>query len=69
VYFYEGGVVMATSSIFANVRIDDPKMAEAFTDAYIDYMEHPKPRKYSERKSLITNPEEIRRLLSKGEKN
>jgi hypothetical protein len=60
---------MATSSIFANVRIDDPKMAEAFTDAYIEYMEHPKKRKYSERNSLITNPEEIRRLLSKGEKN
>jgi hypothetical protein len=69
VYFYEGGVVMATSSIFANVRIDDPKMAEAFTDAYIDSIEHPKERNWNKVKPALTDVDEIRRLMGEGDKD
>jgi hypothetical protein len=59
---------MATSSIFANVRINDPKKAEAFIDAYVDAMENPKRRNYSGDFSLVTDPDEIRRIMSKGDK-
>jgi hypothetical protein len=68
VFFSGGGVIMATSSIFANVVIDDPKMAEIFTDAYIEYMEHPKNEKYVKSDSILTDPEEIRSWLSNGDK-
>jgi hypothetical protein len=60
---------MATSSIFANVVIDDPKKAEAFIDAYVEAMENPKRKSYLGNNSLVTDPDEIRRILSKGEKS
>jgi hypothetical protein len=70
VYFdLEGGISMATSSIFANVRIDDPKKAEAFIDAYVDGMEHPKKRDLDDVKPPLMGTEEIRRFMSKGDKD
>jgi hypothetical protein len=67
VYFYEGGVVMATSSIFANVRINDPKKAEAFIDAYVDVMENPRKRDLSDVKPPLTDINEIRRIMGSEE--
>jgi hypothetical protein len=63
VCFYGGGVVMATSSIFANVRIKDPKKAEAFIDAYVDAMENPRKRDLSNVKPPLTDINEIRRIM------
>ncbi|MGN1405527.1 MAG: hypothetical protein ACI4WM_04610 [Erysipelotrichaceae bacterium] len=56
---------MPTSSIFTNVKITDPKKAEAFINA-LDTAANT-PRKSAERKEshILTNHEEIRRLLSK----
>lgn len=58
---------MPTSSIFANVRIDDPKRAEAFVDALIVSEQVPKRKMTSHVKPPLTDYDAIRRLVAKRE--
>lgn len=56
---------MATSSIFANVKITDPKKAEAFINALdASANELPKGQK-ALRRSLVTDPSTIRKMMAK----
>ena len=55
---------MATSSIFAKVRIDDPKKAEAFIDA-LEASENKPRRKSSIRvKPPVTDIDEIKKFMT-----
>lgn len=71
IYYYkpfgEGGAIMATSSIFAKVRIDNPKQAEAFIDALAASENKPKRKPSAPVKPLLTDYDAIRRLMAKGE--
>ena len=57
---------MATSSIFAKVRIDDPKQAEAFIDALVASENKPKRKPSAPVKPPLTDYDAIRRLMTKG---
>ena len=63
----EGGVMMATSSIFAKVRIDNPKQAEAFIDALEASENKPKRKPSVPVKPPLTDYDAIRRLMMKGD--
>lgn len=58
---------MATSSIFAKVRIDDPKQAEAFIDALTASENKPKRKPSVPVKPPLTDYDAIRRLMAKRE--
>lgn len=55
---------MATSSIFTNVKITDPKKAEAFINALDASANEPKKAKTVE-PSLVTDLNELRRMMAK----
>ena len=50
---------MATSSIFANIVIDDPKQAEAFADLLEELSQEPKRKPVGRTFRLLTDPKEI----------
>lgn len=56
---------MATSSIFARVRIDNPKHAEAFIDALAAAENKPKRKPSAPVKPPLTDYDAIRRLMAK----
>ena len=58
---------MATSSIFANVRIDDPKTAEKFIAALEASEADMKDQKHEMPTGIryVDDPEEIRRIFAK----
>ena len=56
---------MATSSIFAKVRIDNPKQAEAFIDALAASENKPKRKPSTPVKPPLTDYDAIRRLMAK----
>lgn len=58
---------MATSSIFAKVRIDNPKQAEAFIDALVASEKKPKRKQSIPVKPPLTDYDAIRRLMAKGD--
>lgn len=59
----EGGVDMATSSIFHNVKIDTPEKAEAFVAALEASEKEPWVRVSGSKKYTVeTNPDVIRNL-------
>lgn len=58
---------MATSSIFAKVRIDNPKQAEAFIDALVASEKKPKRKPSTPVKPPLTDYDAIRRLMAKGD--
>lgn len=58
---------MATSSIFAKVRINDPNKAEAFIDALVASENKPKRKPSIQVKPPLTDYDAIRRLMAKGE--
>lgn len=61
----EGGAVMATSSIFAKVRIDNPKSVESFIDA-LEASESKPGRKPSMLvKPPVTDIDEIKKFMAK----
>ena len=60
----KGGAIMATSSIFTNVKITDPKKAEAFINALDASANEPKKAKTVEL-SLVTDLNELRRMMAK----
>ncbi len=58
---------MATSSIFAKVRIDNSKQAEAFIDAMVASEDKPRRTPSTPVKPPLTDYDAIRRLMAKGE--
>ena len=65
--YEQGGVSMATSSIFANVIITDPIKAEAFIDALDAAADTPKEKK-APTNALVTDIEKIRAMMAKKKK-
>lgn len=56
---------MATSSIFASVRITDPKKAEMFINALDSATNSPKTNTKKSTYSLVTDPEKIKMMMDK----
>lgn len=61
----EGGVIMATSSIFTNIVIRDPKKAEKFIDALEASSLDPEWEPTTPVNPPLTDIEAIRRLMAK----
>ena len=60
-----GGVIMATSSIFTNIVINDPKKAEKFIDALETSSHDPAWKPTTPVKPPLTDIEAIRKLMAK----
>ncbi len=56
---------MATSTIFAKIRIDDPKKVDAFIDALEEAENKPKRKPSQPVQSPVTDLDEIRKIMSK----
>mgnify|MGYP004512185483 FL=1 len=58
---------MATSSIFTNVRITDPKKAEAFIKAFeeSEALVRDKKNEMPSNVRIVTDPEEVRKIFAK----
>ncbi len=65
VYKKIGGISMATSSIFANVKITDPKKAEAFINAMDAAANLPRKNTQTTTHYLVNDPEKIREMFAK----
>lgn len=59
---------MATSSIFANIKITEPKKIEAFVDAIEASIADPMPPSGFPKKTVLSDPDKIREILLKREK-
>lgn len=57
---------MATSSIFANVRITDPQEAEAFAEALDASAQESERMSAAPMIPLVTNIEEMRKFMAAG---
>lgn len=62
----KGGAVMATSSIFENLEITDPKKVEEFADALEAASFGPKGKHSTSGIPLVTDIEEIRKFMTVG---
>ncbi|EET62340.1 hypothetical protein BRYFOR_05373 [Marvinbryantia formatexigens DSM 14469] len=60
-----GGVIMATSSIFAKIKISDPKKAAAFIDALAASEDKPERKPSVQGKFLLTDRNDIRKFMEK----
>ena len=56
---------MPTSSIFTNVKITDPKKAEAFINALDEAAKAPYKKKERGEPHILTDHEEIRKLMER----
>ena len=58
---------MATSSIFTNVRITDPKKAEAFIKAFeeSEAIVRNQKNEMPSNVRIVTDPEEVRKIFAK----
>ena len=56
---------MATSSIFANVKITDPKKAEDFINALDASANEPIRKTSAQRIQILSDPEAIRKFMSR----
>lgn len=56
---------MATSSIFANIKITEPEKIEAFVAALDASIADPMPRSDTPRKTVLSDPDAIRKLWNK----
>lgn len=61
----QGDVNMATSSIFANIKITEPPKIEAFADALEVSITDPMPSSNVPRKTVLSDPDAIRALWGK----
>lgn len=61
----EGGAIMATSSIFTNIVINDPKKVEKFIDALETSSRDPEWKPTTPVKPPLTDTEAIRKLMAK----
>lgn len=57
---------MATSSIFANVKITEPDKIEAFVEALEASAADPMPSSNAPRKTVLSDPDKIKEILEKG---
>ena len=55
---------MATSSIFANIQITDPKKAEAFAEALDESARNPERVPSASVIPLVTNIDDIRKFMT-----
>ncbi len=60
---------MATSSIFANIKITDPQKIEAFVDALEASIADPLPPSNTPKKTILSDPDKIREILAKRSEN
>lgn len=60
---------MATSSIFANIKITEPEKIEAFVKALESSIADPMPPSNAPRKMVLSNPDKIRELWNKRKKD
>ena len=60
---------MATSSIFANIKITDPQKIEAFVDALEASIADPLPPSNAPKKTVLSDPDKIREILAKRSEN
>lgn len=58
---------MATSSIFANIKITEPEKIEAFVNAIEASIADPMPASGIPQKTVLSNPDKIREILAKRE--
>ena len=56
---------MATSSIFANIKITEPEKIEAFVAALDASIADPIPRSDTSRKTVLSDPDAISKLWNK----
>ncbi|MCI9099460.1 MAG: hypothetical protein HFH58_06300 [Lachnospiraceae bacterium] len=56
---------MATSSIFANIKISDPKKAETFVEALEASIADPAPQINIPKEAVLSEHDKIRELWSK----
>lgn len=56
---------MATSSIFATVRIDSPSIVKEFVDSYDRHMKTSSYLSRITQNHLVTNPETIQKIFNK----
>ena len=59
--------IMATSSIFANIKITEPEKVEAFVDALEASIADPMPTSNIPKKTVLSDPDKIREILAKRE--
>ena len=60
---------MATSSIFANIKITDPQKIEAFVDALEASIADSLPPSNTPKKTVLSDPDKIREILAKRSEN
>lgn len=60
---------MATSSIFANIKITEPEKIEAFVNALEASIADPMPHSETPRKAVLSDPDKIRELWNKRKEN
>ena len=60
---------MATSSIFANIKITVPQKIEAFVDALEASIADPLPPSNTPKKTVLSDPDKIREILAKRSEN
>ena len=60
---------MATSSIFANIKITAPQKIEAFVDALEASIADPLPPSNTPKKTVLSDPDKIREILAKRSEN
>lgn len=58
---------MATSSIFANIKITDPQKIEAFVDALEASIADPLPPSNTPKKTVLSDPDKIKGNISEKE--
>lgn len=58
-------LTMATSSIFANIKITEPEKIEAFVTALDASIADPMPRSDTPRKAVLSDPDTIRKIWNK----
>ena len=56
---------MATSSIFANIKITEPEKIEAFVEALEASIADPMPAPDAPRKTVLSDPDKIREIWNK----
>ena len=56
---------MATSSIFANIKITEPEKIEAFVEAPEASIADPMPAPDVPRRTVLSDPDKIREILAK----
>lgn len=56
---------MATSSIFANIKITEPEKIEAFVEALEASIADPMPAPDVPRKTVLSDPDKIREIWDK----